>query len=249
MAMICAPNKLGCNSSTRQAPQEPQGRPLTEVRDGCCGGSVKLCCDWLTALAQDRLKCQEVTSKCLCSRTAQESRFSGPTEVSHLWTHEGTQARPPACVNPFSSPPLLLSPSVLPIHECVREGHCLLAGCQDTGLIERSPESCCHSSLNPLLLFLPSMLHLSFPTQSKHPLISDSRGSISRFSSSSLSCVVNVSLAAFSSLIFTFSQPVSCFFPPDLPALSRFYQKQSMAGNPYPIIQPVPHPQNHESTR
>lgn len=80
-----------------------------------------------------------------------------PTEVSHLWTRGETRGRHPARMKPFSSLPrlllLLLSPPVLPIPACVRDGRCLLAGCQVTALIERSPES--RRYLNPPLSFSP----------------------------------------------------------------------------------------------
>lgn len=134
MTMICVPNKLSCKSSTRQAHQEPFGDThtgrtiLTKVRRGCFSDSVELCCDWPTASSNGRLKCQGVSSKCLRSGPMRESRFSGPTEVSHLWAPKETRGQHPACMNlpppRFASSSLLLSSPSL--HVCVMGAVCLL---------------------------------------------------------------------------------------------------------------------------
>lgn len=161
MATICAPNKLGCKSSTRQAPQEPlrdthtERTRVTEVRR-CFSDWVELCCDWPTASSNAGLKCQGLRFKCL------RSDASVAQQRCHSCGHRkgrGDDTLPAQSL----SPPHLASSSVLPIPACVRDGRCLLAGCQVTGLIERSPES--HRSVNPPLFFFPSSLQLSFQTE------------------------------------------------------------------------------------
>lgn len=143
------------------------------------------------------------------------------------------------CMKPFSSLPrllLLLSPPVLPTPACVRDGRCLLAGCQVTALIERSPES--RRYLNPPLSFPPSLTQTSALTGFTRllflfsPLLPFHQRLPARF---------------FISRLHFFSACQLFLLPsPDIPSVSGFYQTLSMAGNPYPITQLVPHPQNRK---
>lgn len=96
--------------------------------------------------------------------TASRRRLSQETKWNTATTNMGTPSSPPpAFFHPASCPFHALLPSFLsspphspPLHFasfhpliCAREGRCLHAGCQVTGLIEGSPESCCYQSLNP----------------------------------------------------------------------------------------------------